>query len=752
MHRLGSGAQARHKRWPCTLLFLFVSVVISTVEVLEVNAMITIIETHETFASTVDNYYGRSLMTGYEYYSRLQMITPNPSLCPPQNTLSSISSSSSFVASFLAAAETNYSVIVPSDQLPVTLLVSNQNQNSSSSDGCTLVEKIQYALTHIEPIGRVKYLIVATSSEEEEEEAEVANRMKIWNTDDRFVVADVPPTKRNLKQWRYEIQRAARKTYETLLRRHRKNKDKKQEKKNKEEEKDKENHKPHTDIPLYIIHVSIMTYNDLYSIIQRQTESTLLEGGTQISIDNNRHSHRYYGGNGDEQNETLLYTALIAFITAGVCFFIILLCGSNDWDDDEAANPNNTNQPPRPTRQRLTKEQVRQLFPIYRYDGESKLYRIVPVPSVSTVASPEPSSDTLHQPLLSSSPSTSDTEAFHQQEVIHNMLLDVCSICLDEYEVHDKIRMLPCHHTFHSKCVGRWLSERSAVCPLCKENLYIDPEPVETENENDVTTTADVNNNAANDNTNNTTTEDSTTVSFNSVWRRFMEHLAMPPTAVPTTTASRSTTATAPNGTPTTNELLNSNTVTDVEMPIVTPLVESTATATETTTSATPSRISSSWWSRMFPQTSSSSLNVNGNSLTEPLLQQSAEVADIEASNVAESTYLSTSGTPLSSVPAAIPIEDDRRNDSVAVTTEASVSPSSSVAAVPHSSESTIPNHTDDEITRTIVADDRANYDGKSDTITSNNNNNDRTVGDVTVIPEVPDPLLTRSTSQTDIV
>ncbi|XWS21912.1 hypothetical protein CRYUN_Cryun30bG0096900 [Craigia yunnanensis] len=45
-----------------------------------------------------------------------------------------------------------------------------------------------------------------------------------------------------------------------------------------------------------------------------------------------------------------------------------------------------------------------------------------------------------------------------------------CAICLENYTVGEKLRILPCRHKFHAFCVDSWLTTWRTFCPVCKRD------------------------------------------------------------------------------------------------------------------------------------------------------------------------------------------------------------------------------------------------------------------------------------------
>ncbi|TYI63411.1 hypothetical protein E1A91_D09G015400v1 [Gossypium mustelinum] len=53
-----------------------------------------------------------------------------------------------------------------------------------------------------------------------------------------------------------------------------------------------------------------------------------------------------------------------------------------------------------------------------------------------------------------------------------------CCICLEEFEVEEEAREMPCKHVFHSGCIEKWLLIHG-LCPVC--HLMMPPETAEIE-------------------------------------------------------------------------------------------------------------------------------------------------------------------------------------------------------------------------------------------------------------------------------
>lgn len=62
---------------------------------------------------------------------------------------------------------------------------------------------------------------------------------------------------------------------------------------------------------------------------------------------------------------------------------------------------------------------------------------------------------------------------------------ETCCICLDDYVIGDKLRILPCSHAYHVKCIDPWLLKNKRVCPQCRKKVFASGEvpPSDSESE-----------------------------------------------------------------------------------------------------------------------------------------------------------------------------------------------------------------------------------------------------------------------------
>ncbi|CAK9133605.1 unnamed protein product [Ilex paraguariensis] len=101
-----------------------------------------------------------------------------------------------------------------------------------------------------------------------------------------------------------------------------------------------------------------------------------------------------------------------------------------------------------PTATSMTEEEINSL-PVHKYK----------------VAGPQSTGSPMHQ-------ASSSAIAEKKQETINGSIKAsdddlTCSVCLEQVNVAELIRSLPCLHQFHANCIDPWLRQQG-TCPVCK--------------------------------------------------------------------------------------------------------------------------------------------------------------------------------------------------------------------------------------------------------------------------------------------
>mmetsp|Transcript_2120 Transcript_2120/g.4620 ORF Transcript_2120/g.4620 Transcript_2120/m.4620 type:complete len:595 (+) Transcript_2120:146-1930(+) len=366
-----------------------------------VQGTITIMDTGERFPSRQDKEYGPLLWNGYQYAGRLQMIDGNMPLCPRSTSD--------------AVPEEKHRLVIPSDGLPVALL--------AREGSCTTLEKLNYIRQNIEPANLVHYLILDGGDHHHIEGSNnVVERGGPLRTDNNLATEAEVSTATELSSfwniYHHDKQQELCETDDCLKKRD-------------------------ESIPIHVLHVSFRTEYKLLDYLLHQSDTMREDGGPRLAIDSKINVNRL-------SDNVALAVAALTLLGACLCSLGLLIHGNRaGWWEPEPQRP-----PPRRRNQRrLRREQVKEMLPVYRFNGAE--LEIIPEESEAAMVLDEEGNPRPRVPPLL------------PEE------LDCCSICLDEYEKGDRVRVIdPCNHTFHSKCIGRWLVERSATCPLCKHDLY----------------------------------------------------------------------------------------------------------------------------------------------------------------------------------------------------------------------------------------------------------------------------------------
>lgn len=85
----------------------------------------------------------------------------------------------------------------------------------------------------------------------------------------------------------------------------------------------------------------------------------------------------------------------------------------------------------------------------------------------------ENSLDSYRESLFSVDPHT-ERKIKVNSSLLENDMEDECHLCLENMKQGENVSVLPCQHTFHTKCVDEMVVHQHIVCPLCRKSIPLE--------------------------------------------------------------------------------------------------------------------------------------------------------------------------------------------------------------------------------------------------------------------------------------